>query len=150
MANSKQIRNKPVLLVLGGRERFFKFDMNAFVELENKYGSVDAAMKALEGGKMKDMLYVMWAGFIHDEAVLDEVTGEPIKYNITPYSVGRWMEEPSMLQEASNALAVAMGASLPENEGKKAAKKAEPQQLLPEGAATVVYTEEESEQEKNS
>lgn len=98
---------------LGGRERRLQFDMNAYAELENLYGSIDKAMEQLQKGSIKDIRTILWVGLIHEEAVLDEVTGEPIKYNITPYQVGGWIKNTAMLKLASEKLGEAMAEGMP-------------------------------------
>jgi hypothetical protein len=119
MANVKDVRQhmEPVKMFLGGRERVFQFDMNAFAELEKMFGSIDNAMDQLAKGRISDVKKILWAALIHDEvAEFDEDTGEPIKYNITPYQVGSWLKNPAMIQEASQKLAAAMGAGMPDPE----------------------------------
>lgn len=98
---------------LGGRKRRLQFDLNAFAELENRFGSVNAAMSELQTGGMKSIRFILWTALIHDEAVLDPQTGEPVSYNITPYQVGGWIT-PQMLPELSTKLTEAMGVSLPD------------------------------------
>lgn len=113
MANVKSAKQSidAVTMVLGGRERTIQFDMNAFAELENRYGTVQDAMKELQSGSMKDVRMILWVGLIHDEAIIDEATGEAVGYNITPYNVGSWIKNPEMLQEASMKLNQAFGGS---------------------------------------
>lgn len=147
--NIQDIRPDDVVINLGGRNRTVQFDLNAFAELEKKFGSVEKAMNELVKGRMTDIRFILWAGLIHDEAVIDETTGEPIKYNITPYQVGGWIKNPSLLNEASAKVSQAMSAGMPNPEAMvKAAKDAGVE--LPEGVAKTVLTEEEkAEQEKN-
>ena len=63
-------------------------------------------------------------GFPLNEAILDEVTGEPIGYNITPHLVGSWIE-PSQMQKVSEKLSEAIVATLPAADKKKAMKELE-------------------------
>lgn len=105
----KEIRNsQPTTMELGGKVRTLQFDMNAYAELEERYGSIEKAMNQLQKGGMKDIRVILWVGLIHEEAVLDEETGEPIKYNITPYQVGQMIKNTHMLKLASEKLAEAM------------------------------------------
>lgn len=106
---------KPVTINLGGEERELQFDMNAYAELEKRYGSVEKAMNTLQQGKMSDLRIVLWAGLIHNQAVLDEFTGEPIRYNLTPYQVGSWIKSAQQLEEVGNKLAEVMTGSMPDN-----------------------------------
>lgn len=109
----KQFANQTTM-VLGGKTRVLQFDMNAFAELEERFGSVEAAMEQLSGGKMKDIRLILWTALIHEEAVIDEETGEPIKYNITPFQVGSWIKNGKMLTQASEKISEAMTNGMPE------------------------------------
>lgn len=113
MAGVKDVKQNidAVTMELGGKVRTIQFDMNAFAELENRFGTVQKAMKELQKGRMNDVRLILWTGLIHEEAVVDEVTGEPTGYNITPYQVGSWIKNPSMMQEAGQKLNEAMGFS---------------------------------------
>ena len=155
MAKVNSVRNfKAPTIHLGGKLRKIQFDMNAFAELEDKYGSVQAAFEALEKGRLKDIRNVLWAGLIHEEAELDEVTGEPIRYKITPYEVGKWINTPTLLREVNEKLALALAGDLPEVQEavQKAKAEIENKVVLPEGVklATVIESEEDKkEAEKN-
>lgn len=144
----------PVTIELGGKERVLQFDMNAFAELETRYGSMDAAVKALSSGKVKDVRVSLWAGLIHEEAILDE-SGEPVGYNITPYQVGSWLTTPNEMNDAVIKIGIALGDSTPaadvvapktKNKGRGGKQEFA---ALPEGTAAVVMTAEEA-AEKNA
>lgn len=94
MASVRDVRPKMVPIVLD-KERHLKFDLNAFAEIEEQYGSVDEAMDALEKGSIKALRVVLWAGLIHEE--LDE-NGNP---KVTPKEVGSLIDITSfaMLQK---------------------------------------------------
>lgn len=96
----------------GGKKRYIKFDLNAFAEMERLYGDMDKANDALSKGSMADIRKILWLGLLWDEAVLDETTGEPIKYNITPYQVGSWLNTTNMKQVIGD-LTSAINGSLP-------------------------------------
>lgn len=98
--------------VFDGKERFVRFDLNAFAEMERVYGSMDAANEALSKGSMTEIRRILWFGLIHDNAVLDEITGEPIKYTLTVYEVGKWLT-PSNLQDVMNKLSAAINGAIP-------------------------------------
>ena len=98
----------------GGKSRFIRFDLNAFAEMETLFGSMEEAQERLKGGSMKDIRTVLWLGLIWDEAVLDEVTGEPIKYNLTQYQVGSWLTTLN-LEDVMQKLQDAISGSLPDN-----------------------------------
>lgn len=112
----EEIRNDMYSIgVFEGKERFVKFDLNAFAEMEKIYGSMDAANEALSKGTMKDIRQILWLGLIHDQAVLDEVTGEPVKYNITTYQVGSWLTTSNM-KTVMKKLMDAINGALPEDD----------------------------------
>lgn len=117
MSTLKDVRNfEPVTAELGGKVRTIQFDMNAYAELENKFGSVEKAMDQLQLGRMTDIRTILWVGLIHEEAVIDEESGEPIKYNITPYQVGSWIKNTKMLADMSVKLSEAMSQGMTEEE----------------------------------
>jgi hypothetical protein len=121
MANLKDIRNTAGTIELGGKHRTIQFDMNAYAVLEDKYGSVDAAMSQLEKGKMRDLGVMMWVGLLHEEVTsFDEETGEPTGYNITPYQVRSWINSPALLKEASEKLGAALSDGIPQDAAEQA------------------------------
>lgn len=141
MANAADVRNpKPVMVTLGDKERRLKFDMNAFIELENRYGTLQEAFASLQKGRIADVRTILWAGLIHEEVVLDEL-GEPISYNITPYQVGSWVKNPQEMQHFAEALTQALKSDMPEE--KNLVKDAKKPKAAPKSQAAVVLTEEE-------
>ena len=73
MANLKDIKSKDIKITLSdGVERTIKFDLNAMAELEDRYGSVDAAFKKLDENSIKALRFVLWAGLIHEDPNLTE------------------------------------------------------------------------------
>lgn len=144
----------PVTIELGGKERVIQFDMNAFAELETRYGTMDAAVKSLSSGKVKDVRVSLWAGLIHEEAILDD-NGEPVGYNITPYQVGSWLTSPGEMNDAIIKIGMALGDSSPAADAMAPKTKTKGRKgntefaALPEGTATVVMTPEEA-AEKNA
>jgi hypothetical protein len=71
MSNLKDVRQQGVTITLD-KERHILFDLNAFAELEDAYGSVNDAMKALEKGSVKAIRKLLWAGLIHEDEALTE------------------------------------------------------------------------------
>lgn len=102
----------------GGKDRYIRYDLNAFAEMEDLFGSMEAAQERLQGGSMKDIRTVLWLGLIWDEVVLDEVTGDPIKYTLSQYEVGSWLTTMN-LQDVMDKLQSAISGSLPDNDGSK-------------------------------
>lgn len=118
MAGVSEIRKDAQLGVieLGGEKRKLHFDLNAFAELEKRFGSVNEVMERLQEGRIGDLRVILWAGLIHDQVLeFDEDTGEPIKYGITPYEVGKWVSLDNM-KEVSDILGEVLSGSLPEAE----------------------------------
>lgn len=140
MSNALNLKTPLTTIELGGKERTIKFDLNAYAELELKYGSVEKAMDALQTGSVSALRNILWAGLIHSEAVFDIVTGDVISYAITPYQVGSWIE-PSDMQEVSTSLSEAIIATLPLDQ--RTAAKKELDRLANEQEKTI---EEKNEQ----
>lgn len=121
----KKAASEVVEMYLGGRMRQLKFDMNAFAELENRFGSIETAMNALATGQISKIRIVLWAALIHDEVTdFDEVTGEPTGFNITPFEVGSWIESPKELTDMAQLLGKAIGKNMPAPEDLPADVKA--------------------------
>ena len=73
MANVNDVRDKDVKIVLNdGVERTLKYDLNAMAELEDRYGSVDAAFEMLDKNSIKAIRFILWAGLIHEAPELTE------------------------------------------------------------------------------
>ena len=53
MSNAKNVRVKPVDLEIDGKVYKIKYDFNAFIELEEMYGSIEEAMTAIQGEVIK-------------------------------------------------------------------------------------------------
>lgn len=126
-----------------GVERFVRFDLNAFAEMERIYGSMDKANDALSKGSMTDVRRILWLGLIHDQAVLDEITGEPIKYKLTMYEVGKWLT-PNNMKVVMDRLNTAISGSVPPKETKE---KKSVSGVTPAQAAALARAEEEVRQE---
>ena len=80
MANLDQVKSKNVSITLmDGKERHIRFDLNAMAELEDKFGSVEEAFKVLQGGSIKALRFVLWAGLVHeDESLTERYIGKQI------------------------------------------------------------------------
>ena len=68
-ANLRNVRPKTVAIVLD-KERHLLYDLNAFAELEEVFGTVEEALRALESGKLKALRAIIWCGLIHEDAQL--------------------------------------------------------------------------------
>jgi len=54
MSNVKNVRVKPVDCVIDDKTYKIKYDFNAFIELEEMYGSIEEAMEIVQGELIKD------------------------------------------------------------------------------------------------
>lgn len=121
-SNLDQIRTAPGSYFIGnfgGKDRYIRFDLNAFAEMETKFGTMEEAQERLKGGSMKDIRTVLWLGLIWNEVILDEITGEPLRYTISEYQVGSWLTTLN-LEEVMSKLQDAISGSLPDNPENKA------------------------------
>ncbi len=116
MSSVEVIRPKSTKIVIGGEEHTLKYDLNAFAELEEYYGSIDDAMNAAEKGKIKALRALLWAGIIHE--YLDD-KGSP---TIKPHELGAMisMEDLSTMFGTLNE---AIQGALPEDTGKPGPKR---------------------------
>jgi hypothetical protein len=101
-ANDVRIKGVPVTLA-DGHEYELIFDMNAMIELEEKFGAIETAMQSLSEGKIKPMRTILWAGLCHSDAALTEV------------QVGRLITM-DIFQEVTMKLAEAFEKFMPANE----------------------------------
>ena len=51
-------------------ERTLKYDLNAFAEIEEVYGSMQQAFAAMQAGSMKAARTLLWAGLLHEDEKL--------------------------------------------------------------------------------
>ena len=80
MSNLKDVKAKAIKITLrDGVEREILFTLNAMAELEDRYGSVEAAFDALERNSFKAIRCVLWAGLLHtDEGLTEQQVGSLI------------------------------------------------------------------------
>lgn len=103
MANLREVKPRVKTITLNdGVEREIKFTLNAMAELEDKYGSVDAAFKKLDEGSIKAARFIMWAGFLHleDESLTEKRVGNLIDLDC--------------LQDIMASMSAALGEDLPQ------------------------------------
>ena len=83
MSNVNDIKSKVTKITLmDGVERTIRYDLNAMAELEEKYGSVDAAFEELDKNSIKALRFVLWAGLVHeDEELTEKQVGSLIDLN---------------------------------------------------------------------
>lgn len=104
MSNVKSVKsNKSTITLNDGVERRIKFDLNAMAELEDRYGSVDAAFEALDKQSIKALRFILWAGLVHeDESLTEQKVGSLI--------------DMKYLQETMGVLGEALGTDMPNEE----------------------------------
>lgn len=74
MSSLNDARAKTTKITLSdGVERELRFTLNAMAEMEDRYGSVDAAFEALDSNSIKAVRFVLWAGLLHTEEGLTEM-----------------------------------------------------------------------------
>lgn len=95
--NAVKIKKVPIML---DKERTLYFDFNSFIELEEIYGSVEEAFKAMQGQNLKAIRALIWAGLIHEDPT------------ITQRQVGAMLDFEKM-ETLTEALDAAIGESLP-------------------------------------
>ena len=66
MSNLREVKPKVKTITLSdGVEREIRFTLNAMAELEDRYGSVQAAFEALDNNSIKAVRCILWAGLMH-------------------------------------------------------------------------------------
>lgn len=80
MSNLRDAKPRVKTITLNdGVEREICFTLNAMAELEERYGSVDAALAALNTGSVKAVRCLLWAGMIDtDENLTEQQVGKLI------------------------------------------------------------------------
>lgn len=73
MANIENVKTKATKITLcDGVERELRFTLNAMAEMEDRYGSVENAFKALEANSIKAVRFTIWAGLLDNGEGLTE------------------------------------------------------------------------------
>lgn len=106
MSNLREVKPRVKTITLNdGVEREIRFTLNAMAELEDKYGSVDAAFAKLDEGSIKAARFILWAGFLHlnDESLTERRVGDLIDLN--------------SLQNIMQSMASAMSEDMPQANG---------------------------------
>lgn len=109
MSNVRDVKPRVKTITLkDGVEREICFTLNALAELEDKYGSVDAAFKKLDEGSIKATRFVLWAGFLHleDESLTEQRVGNLIDLDL--------------MQEIMETMSSALGEDMPQQNNEAA------------------------------
>lgn len=96
----KDVKVKKIPVQLD-KERHLVFDLNAFCEIEDKFGSITEAFKAVENVSMKAIRALLWAGLLHEDE------------SLTEKEVGK-MIDIANISELANAITEAMNTALPD------------------------------------
>ena len=106
MSNLKDAKPRVKTITLkDGVEREICFTLNAMAEMEDRYGSVDAAFKKLDEGSVKAARFILWAGLLHldDESLTEQRVGNLIDLNL--------------LNDIMESMAAAMSEDMPDQNG---------------------------------
>jgi hypothetical protein len=113
MSSAEDILVKPFKITLD-KERNLLYDMNAFIELEQRFGSVENALEELgKKANLKSVRTILWAGLVHEDENLQE------KDVFRGVSLGS-------LQDITEILMTAIEQSMPKNDGKNVQKATQP------------------------
>lgn len=88
MTKLSDIREKKTTFEIASKEYSLFYDMNAFAELEEIYGSLEKAMDFLGKGSVKAIINILWAGLIHENE------------NLTKKEVGKLFDLSEMVKIA--------------------------------------------------
>jgi hypothetical protein len=97
----RKIRAEKVTITLD-KVRTIVYDLNAFAELEEQFGTIEEAMRLLEAGKLKAVIAILWAGLVHEDETL------------TPKKVGSLVGI-NDIEMIADALSKAISSALPES-----------------------------------
>lgn len=97
MTNDVKVKTFPIML---DKERTICYDLNAFVALEEKFGSLQKTINALNVRSIGVLRTFLWAGLLHEDETLTEK------------DVGKLLTVQNMV-EFSETLLTAVSESLP-------------------------------------
>lgn len=104
MANIKKLKREPIVIDIGdGVERTLRYTLNSFALIEEKYGTIDKAMEALNSGSIAAIRFVLWAGLVHEDE------------NLSEHHVGNQIDL-SDLEDLAEKMNKAMMGDLPQDE----------------------------------
>ena len=118
MSNLSDARAKVTRITLrDGVERELRYTLNAMAEMEDRYGTVEDAFKALEANSIQAVRFMLWAGLAHSDE------------NLTERQVGDLIDVACM-EEIMKQVGVALNNDMPE-EGSAVPNAQAPVQLRP-------------------
>lgn len=109
MSNLHEVKPRVTKITLkDGVERELVFTLNAMAELEDRYGTVQAAFEALDSGSIKAIRLALWAGLMDSDDTLTE------------QQVGRLIDV-NNIQDMIKTMSSALADNMPENGSEVAA-----------------------------
>lgn len=79
MSNIEKLKRPIVTIELDGTEYTLKYTLGAFAKMEEQYGSVDKALKAMEDGSIKAVIFLLYVGLNStNKTVTEEFVGDAI------------------------------------------------------------------------
>lgn len=79
MANVNKVKRAPVYVEID-KTRQLRYTLNSFALMEDRYNTIDEAMKLMEGGSVKAIRFLLWIGLIHeDKSLTEEMVGDMIE-----------------------------------------------------------------------
>ena len=73
---SVNVKNQGVGIQIQGETKKLMYDLNAFIVLEEAYGSLEEVFKVLDSGKMSAIRKLLYAGLLHaDENITEKAVG---------------------------------------------------------------------------
>ena len=110
MSNVRDAKPRVKTITLrDGVAREIRFTLNAMADLEDQYGSVDAAFKAMESGSIKATRFVLWKGLQDGDE------------NLTEMQVGKLIDI-QLMNEIMEGLNEAFGEDMPDADSTGEAK----------------------------
>lgn len=100
---AKDVRVREVRINLD-KQRTLRFDMNAFIELEEVYGNINKAFEDMKKGKIKALRAFLYAGLKHEDE------------SLTVQGIGR-MIGASDFDSLADQIIASIDESLPEDDG---------------------------------
>lgn len=97
-AMNVKLKSVPIML---DKPRNLRYDMNAYVYLEDTFGGVQEALESLQQGRVKSVLEILKAGCLHEDE------------NVTTQQIGSGIGLPD-LEVLAAKINEALGLSMPE------------------------------------
>lgn len=84
-SNVDTVRPKKIQIELNGQTYNFGYDLNSFAEIEDTHGSITELITKMEGGSIKAVRAMMWAGLLcNDNPPTEKEVGAMIQFSDMP------------------------------------------------------------------